>query len=203
MLSDNFIGRFIRYAIIFCFLCTLSQAMASEYRENDSIGSAEIIVPLEIEPKILALSEQYTDSWQGQFLKKFAGVFSNMPTPQNVARKAVEVGLEKLDLAYMENPHINPDLTFFNKFKGPHPFSSKTFTGYYHHGSQLILSMTLTEAALSNAFYDPDFLPFELNGVSGIYKQGRGAEIYDESIEIILSTFPLPSTITALGSIYI
>lgn len=194
MLFDIFTDRFRQYVIFFCFVCTISHAMASEYQEKDSIGSTEIVVPFEIEPRILALSEQYTNTWRGQFLEKFSSVFSKMPTPQNVARKAIESGLEKLDLAYMENPHINPDLTFFNKFKGPHPFSSKTFTGYYHDGSQLILSMTLTEAALSNAFYDPDFLPFELNGVSGIYIQGRGAEVYDESNEIQL----LPSQLLSI-----
>ena len=143
MLSNIFPDMFKQYAIFLFFVCTISHTMASEYQENDSIGSTEIVLSLEIEPRILALSEQYTDTWRGQFLEKFSSVFSKMPTPQNVARKVIKIGLEKLDLAYMENPHINPDLTFFNKFKGPHPFSSKPFTGYYHHGSPLILTMTL------------------------------------------------------------
>ena len=76
MLFDIFTDRFRQYVIFLCFVCTISHAMASEYQEKDSIGSTEIVVPFEIEPRILALSEQYTNTWRGQFLEKFSSVFS-------------------------------------------------------------------------------------------------------------------------------
>lgn len=97
----------------------------------------------------------------------------------------------KLDLSYMVNAYIDPDITFYNKFNGAFS-SSKSFTGWQHSGSGLVSSMTLTQAAVHNAFSEfNDYYPGEIDQLTGIYKVGKGEGLYNELNEIQI----LPSVI--------
>lgn len=126
------------------------------------------------------LAIRYDHAWKVSFAQDHAQIVQQIPDLYVIAANELKKALEKH--GYHD---IDPDKTFFNVFDGA-VSSHRSYDGWENF-TQPKSSYTLTEAAILNVFNQfRDFYPGEIESYSGVYKQGMGANHYNEDNDVRL-----------------
>ncbi|HFG2041747.1 TPA: DUF6543 domain-containing protein [Vibrio cholerae] len=134
-----------------------------------------------IPERISELENKYNTEWQSNWIDRYEKIMGQMPDPRAMIREALNNKFGAQGVVADFNGSFDSENLYYVTFNGA-ASDRNAFTGWQHSKRDVISAVTLTDAALANAFQN--FEPDNLSSYSGVYYSGYGESKYGVSNEV-------------------